>query len=254
MIEFRNVTKIYGDTTVAVDNLSLTVNDGELLVLLGESGCGKTTTLKMINRLIEPTSGKIFIGEQDTGTIEPWKLRREIGYVFQDVGLFPHMTVSENVGIGLQLLKWDENKIRSRSEELLALTGLDPVQFADRKPAELSGGQRQRVGVARALAASPNILLMDEPFGALDPMRRDSLQNEFLNIRAKLGLTVVLVTHDMTEALLMADRIAVMERGRIVALDTPQRLMNAPGHPYVAALLETPTRHAQKLAALKAKQ
>lgn len=250
MIRFEHVSKSYGEGKVVVHDLTVEVRQGEMLVLLGESGCGKTTTLKMINRLIEPTSGKILVDGKDVAAIEPAALRRRIGYVVQGVGLFPHLSVGENVGIVLKLLQWEKPKIASRVDELLHLVGLEPSQYRWRKPEELSGGQQQRIGVARALAAEPNIMLMDEPFGALDPIRRDSLQSEFQQLRSALDLTVVMVTHDMTEALLMADRIAVMQEGRIVALGTPHELMTTTIHPYAATLLATPKQQADKLEAL----
>ncbi len=251
MIQFQHVSKSYSGGTPVVHDLSLDVSRGELLVLLGESGCGKTTTLKMINRLIEPSSGVILIDGVENTRVKPSDLRRSIGYVFQGVGLFPHMTVAENVGIVLRLSGWEKKQIADRVDELLSLVGLVPSEFRQRTLAQLSGGQQQRVGVARALAARPSIMLMDEPFGALDPIHRDRLQTEFVQIQKTLGLTVVLVTHDMTEALLMADRIAVMENGRIVALGTPRELLIAPLHPYAAALLTTPQRQADKLHALR---
>lgn len=250
MIQFQHVSKSYTNDEFVVREFTLDVKLGEMLVLLGKSGCGKTTTLKMINRLIEPTSGEIIVDGRDVATIEPYKLRRGIGYVFQGIGLFPHLTVGENVGVVLKLLIWEKSSIDARVDELLHLVGLEPSQYTHRKPEELSGGQQQRIGVARALAAKPKIMLMDEPFGALDPITRDSLQEEFTNLRKSLGLTVVMVTHDMTEALLMADRIAVMERGNIVALGTPHELLTNSIHPYAAALMSTPKRQAEKLESL----
>jgi len=248
VITIENVSKSYDDgTTYAVHEMELEIARGELLVLLGESGCGKTTTLKMINRLIEQTSGDIIVDGVATTKVNPVELRRGIGYVIQGVGLFPHMTVAENVGVVLQLLRWDRAAIDQRVDELMNMVGLPPEQYARRRADELSGGQRQRVGVARALAARPRIMLMDEPFGALDPLTRDGLQTEFLHLQRALGLTVVLVTHDMVEALLMADRIAVMERGRMVAVGTPQKLLSGSSHPYVEALMQTPRLQAEKL-------
>ena len=252
MIRLHNVTKQYGSSVVAVDRLSLDIASGELVVLLGESGCGKTTTLKMINRLIEPTSGDIDIDGRNTRQLDPVALRRQIGYVFQGVGLFPHMTVGENVAVVPGLLQWKPADIASRVEELLELVGLPAGEYRDRLPAALSGGQRQRVGVARALAARPSIMLMDEPFGALDPLTRDALQDEYRKIHQSLGLTSVMVTHDMTEALLMADRIAVMHDGRIAQLGTPHELLAKPRNDYVRALMQTPRRQADRLEALVA--
>jgi osmoprotectant transport system ATP-binding protein len=200
MIQLDNVCKSYGGTEV-VHDISLHVPSGQLLVLLGESGCGKTTLLKMVNRLIDASSGAIFVNGQDVRTSNPVELRRRIGYVFQEVGLFPHMTVGENVAVVPRLLQWPVPEVDARVDELLDLVQLSPAEYRDRLPAALSGGQRQRVGVARALASKPRIMLMDEPFGALDPLNRDSLQLEFRQIHRNLGLTTVMVTHDMVEAL-----------------------------------------------------
>ncbi len=249
MIETVGLTKRYGDV-VAVDNLSLRVDEGELLVLLGGSGSGKTTTLKMVNRLIEPSGGRITIEGQDTATIEAHDLRRRIGYVFQRIGLFPHMTVAENVAVTVTLLGWDRTRVRRRVDELLELVELDPELVRDRSPSELSGGQQQRVGVARALAASPRVMLLDEPFGALDPLTRDRLQQSFLRIRRHLNLTAIFVTHDMVEALLIGDRIAVMHEGRLVQIGTPRELLRSPADDYVRQLMETPTRQARVVDAL----
>jgi osmoprotectant transport system ATP-binding protein len=243
MIEIHGLTKRYG-TTLAVDALSFEVPAGSLLALVGESGCGKTTTLKTINRLIEPTSGRVVLDGEDVSTLPPHVLRRRIGYVFQKIGLFPHLTVGENVAITPSLLGWDRERIARRVEELLALVELDPAGIRDRAPAQLSGGQQQRVGVARALAAEPRVMLLDEPFGALDPLTRARLQESFARIRRSLGLTAVFVTHDMAEALLLADRIAVMERGRVTQIGTPRDLMTAPANELVARLLDTPRRQA----------
>ena len=251
MIHLVGIGKSYDDgITWAVDKLTLEVPQGQLIVLLGESGCGKTTTLKMINRLIEPTRGHIEIERENVLTLDPSMLRRGIGYVFQNVGLFPHMTIAANVTVVPQLLGWSRNDINSRADELLTLVNLDPATYRDRMPRQLSGGQRQRVGLARALAAKPRIMLMDEPFGSLDPLTRDALQNEYRRIHQQLGLTTVMVTHDMTEALLLADRIAVMSAGHILRLDTPHNLLTAPGDDYVQRLMETPKRQADQLEAL----
>ena len=244
MIETVGLTKRYGDLVV-VDDLSLYVNEGELLVLLGGSGSGKTTTLTMVNRLIEPSAGRVIIDGQDTGALEPHVLRRRVGYVFQRIGLFPHMTVAENIAVTLTLLGWDPMRIRRRVDELLELVELAPALVRERRPAELSGGQQQRVGVARALAASPRVMLLDEPFGALDPLTRDRLQQSFLRIRRQLNLTAIFVTHDMVEALLMGDRIAVMNEGRLVQIGTPRELLRFPANDYVRRLMETPTRQAR---------
>ena len=249
MIETVGLTKRYADVAV-VDDLSLRVDEGELLVLLGGSGSGKTTTLKMVNRLIEPSAGRVIIDGQDTSAIEAHELRRRIGYVFQRIGLFPHMTVAENVAVTLTLIGWDRTRVRRRVDELLELVELAPAVVRDRSPSELSGGQQQRVGVARALAASPNVMLLDEPFGALDPLTRDRLQQSFLKIRGQLKLTAIFVTHDMVEALLMGDRIAVMHEGRLVQIGTPRELLLSPADEYVRSLMETPTRQARVVDAL----
>jgi len=248
VIELRHVTKHYNrGKTIAVNDLSLHVDAGEHLVLLGESGCGKTTTLKMINRLIEPTSGELLVDGTNILHRDPVQLRRSIGYVFQGVGLFPHMTVSQNIAVVPQLLGWTATDVRSRVDELLELVNLPAREYRHRRPAELSGGQQQRIGLARALAARPSIMLMDEPFGALDPLTRDSLQEEFATIHRELNLTTVMVTHDMTEALLLADRIAVMHDGRILQLATPHELLTEPADSYVQKLMATPRRHAARL-------
>ncbi len=253
MIQLRGLTKRYSpDVPAAVDALDLHVQPGQLLALLGESGCGKTTTLKMINRLIEPSSGVIEIEGHDVREMDPVQLRRGIGYVFQGVGLFPHMTIGQNVGVVPALLNWPREKIAQRSDELLELMGLPAQDYAERYPRELSGGQRQRVGVARALAARPRIMLMDEPFGALDPLTRDTLQEEYAALHRRLELTTVMVTHDMTEALLMADCIAVMHEGRILQLGSPHELLTNPTDERVRAMMHSPRKQADRLEALAA--
>ncbi len=251
MIQLRNVSKSYdAGRTFAVREADLDVRPAELLVIVGESGCGKTTMLKMINRLVEPTSGSIVVDGKSVSESDPVDLRRRIGYVLQEVGLFPHMTVGENVAVVPRLLGWDRGETDRRVDELFALVGLDGGGFRSRYPSGLSGGQRQRVGFARALAAGPRIMLMDEPFGALDPITRTGLQSEFRRMQQKLELTVVMVTHDMMEALLLADRICVMERGRIVEVATPTKLLTRPVHPYAAALVGSPKQQADRLEAL----
>lgn len=251
MISLKQVSKSYDDeATWAVRDVTLEVASGELVVLLGESGCGKTTTLKLINRLIEMSSGAIAIEKIDIMQTDPVRLRRGIGYVFQEIGLFPHMTIAENVGIVPRLLGWTQADTSERVEELLRLVGLSPTEYGSRFPRELSGGQKQRVGVARALAARPKLMLMDEPFGALDPITRAELTDEFRKLQRELKLTVVMVTHDMTEALTLADRIAVMKQGRILAIGTPQELLAGGHDAYVEKLLDTPRRQAEALATI----
>ena len=238
MINLEDVTTRYGPGAAAVDGLSLAVAEGETCVLVGPSGCGKTTTLKMINRLVEPTSGRIMVGGQDVARIDPVALRRGIGYVIQQVGLFPHLDVAGNVAIVPRLLGWDRARIRARVDELLHLVGLDPATFAHRRPGQLSGGQLQRVGVARALAADPPVLLMDEPFGAVDPVTRARLQEEFVRLQDELGKTVVLVTHDIDEALRLGDRLAVLaEGGRLAQHGTPAEVLARPASEFVAGFV-----------------
>ena len=229
LVEFRNVTfAVNRDVSgPIIDKLSLTVATGETLVLLGESGCGKTTTLRLVNRLLTPTAGEVLVEGKATTEWDAIRLRRRTGYVIQEAGLFPHFTVGANVALVPSLEGWDEERTRARVEELLTLVGLEPARFADRYPRELSGGQRQRVGVARALAADPPLLLMDEPFGALDPLTRASLQKEFAELKSALGKTVIFVTHDVREALLLGSRIALMAKGRIVLLDAPEGFLRS---------------------------
>ena len=250
MIALEALTKRYAARPV-VDSLSLEVATGELLVLLGGSGCGKTTTLKMINRLVEPTSGRVRIAGRDTHDLPPHELRRGIGYCFQQVGLFPHLNVAENIGITPALLGWPKDDIAHRVDELLTMVELPGETFRDRAPDELSGGQQQRVGLARALAARPEVLLLDEPFGALDPLTRDRLQRAFQHIRRELRLTCVFVTHDMVEALLLGDRIAVLDEGRLEQIGSPNELLANPASGYVAELMDTPRRQAAALDALQ---
>ena len=233
-ITLERICKRYPDGTEAVRELSLEVAAGELVVLIGPSGCGKSTVLRMINRLIEPTDGRILLGDDDVTRVDPVALRRRIGYVIQNVGLFPHQTVAANVATVPGLLGWSKQRTRDRVGELLELVGLDPAQFGRRYPHELSGGQRQRVGVARALAADPVVLLMDEPFSAVDPIVRTRLQEEFLRLQAEVRKTIVLVTHDLDEAVRLGDRIAVLsEGGRLEQYDTPAALLGSPASDFV---------------------
>ncbi len=232
MIEVRNLTKRFGAET-AVDDISFDVTNGQVLALVGTSGCGKSTTLRMINRLIDPTSGHVTIDGRDTTSMPLEELRLGIGYVIQGVGLFPHWTVARNVATVPRLMRWERGKVDDRVAELLELFGLDPKEFAHKFPSELSGGQQQRVGVARAMAAEPAVLLMDEPFGALDPITRARLQDEFAAIQRRRRMTVILVTHDMDEAFKLADRIAVMDEGRILQIETPEDLLRGPREGFV---------------------
>jgi osmoprotectant transport system ATP-binding protein len=238
MITLDNVTKRYGET-LAVDGLSLEVEKGEVCVLIGPSGCGKTTTLRMINRLVTPTSGRIFIDGKDNGTVSPEKLRQSIGYAIQSVGLFPHLTVAQNIAVVPQLLHWDKAKVARRTAELLDLVGLNAAEYAHKFPGQLSGGEAQRIGVARALAADPPIMLMDEPFGAVDPLTRERLQAQFLGIQQDIKKTIVLVTHDLDEAIRLADRIAIMESGRLVQYDTPETILSRPVNRFVRDFVGT---------------
>ncbi|HET6972594.1 MAG TPA: ATP-binding cassette domain-containing protein [Pyrinomonadaceae bacterium] len=237
LVEFQNVSFTLSGTNI-ISDLNLTVERGETLVLLGESGCGKTTTLKLVNRLFEPSSGEVRVEDKTTTTWDPIALRRRIGYVIQEGGLFPHFTIARNVGLVPALAGWESKRIDERVRELLSLVGLEPDRFAERYPRELSGGQRQRVGVARALAADPPLLLLDEPFGALDPLTRSSLQREFADLTKRLSKTAILVTHDVREALILARRIGLMHKGKLLLLDTPAQFL-ASDHPQVRAYLDT---------------
>ncbi|MFC9280746.1 ATP-binding cassette domain-containing protein [Streptomyces collinus] len=237
MIRFEQVTKRFPDGTTAVDDLSFEVSEGELVTLVGPSGCGKTTTMMMVNRLVEPTSGRILVNGEDVARVDPVLLRRRIGYVIQQGGLFPHRTVLDNTATVPALLGWKRARARARAAELLDLVGLDPGTYGPRYPDQLSGGQRQRVGVARALAADPPVLLMDEPFGAVDPVVREQLQDEFLRMQAAAPRTVLLVTHDIEEAVRLGDRIAVYGQGRVEQFDTPGAVLGAPATPYVAGFV-----------------
>ncbi|TDT61332.1 ABC transporter ATP-binding protein [Fonticella tunisiensis] len=232
MIEFKNVKKSFKNNEI-LKGINLKINKGELVVLIGPSGCGKTTTLKMINKLINPTSGKILINGKDIANEDTIELRRNIGYVIQQTGLFPHMTVRENIGLVPYLKKWPEDKIRKRTIELLELVGLKPDEYIDRYPGELSGGQQQRIGIARAFAADPEIILMDEPFSALDPITRNQLQDELFNLQNELKKTIIFVTHDIDEALKLGNRICIMKDGNILQFDTPENILKNPAHGFV---------------------
>ncbi len=233
MVRFDHVIKIYEGENKAVDDLSLEIQEGELVVFIGPSGCGKTTTLKMVNRLESLTSGTIYVNGKDINKVNPVKLRRDIGYVIQSIGLLPHMSVADNIGIVPKLLGWPAKKIQSRVDELMEMAKLPPAKYRWRLPDQLSGGQKQRVGVLRALAADPPVILMDEPFGALDPISRNVLQEELLELQKKVQKTIIFVTHDMDEALKMADRVVLMRQGRIEQLGTPGELQNSPATEFV---------------------
>lgn len=238
-IELINVTKHYpNQDQAAVENFSMKINPGELIMLVGPSGCGKTTTMKMINRIIEPTSGSITIDGEDVLSLDQNTLRRRIGYVIQQIGLFPHMTIAENVSVVPKLLGWSKEKTNARVEELLSVVELDPKTFMNRYPKQLSGGQQQRVGVARALAADPPVMLMDEPFGATDPITREKLQAEFLRLQESIGKTIVFVTHDFDEAIKLGDRIAVLgPKSKIEQFDTPAKILANPASEYVSSFI-----------------
>jgi osmoprotectant transport system ATP-binding protein len=237
MIRLDNLTKIFethDGTAVAADHINMHVPEGEICILLGPSGCGKTTTLKMINRLVPPSSGKVFINNQDTSHYDTIALRRGIGYVIQQIGLFPNMTVAENIGVVPHMLGWDSRRIARRVEELLEMVTLDPAVFMKRFPKELSGGQQQRIGVARALAADPPVLLMDEPFGAIDPINREIIQDEFLKMQQKLGKTILFVSHDIDEAVKMGDKVAIFSAGKLEQFDTPDNVLAHPASDFIA--------------------
>lgn len=238
-IELLNVTKRYPNQDhAAVENFSMKINPGELIMLVGPSGCGKTTTMKMINRIIEPTSGSITIDGEDILSLDQNTLRRRIGYVIQQIGLFPHMTIADNVSVVPELLGWPKDKTKARVEELLSVVELDPKTYMNRYPKQLSGGQQQRVGVARALAADPPVMLMDEPFGATDPITREKLQAEFLRLQRSIGKTIVFVTHDFDEAIKLGDRIAVLgPKSKIEQFDTPAKILASPSTEYVRSFI-----------------
>ncbi|MFS8143752.1 amino acid ABC transporter ATP-binding protein [Rhizobium sp. R635] len=253
MIEIRNVTKRYGTATV-VDKVSMSVEKGEITVIVGTSGSGKSTLMRMINRLVPITEGEIFVGGQNVMDVEVTELRRRIGYAIQGHGLFPHRTVAQNIATVPQLLDWDSARITRRVEELLGLFNLDPADFADKYPHQLSGGQQQRVGVARALAAEPELLLMDEPFGALDPVIRGKAQDDLLAIQKQFGTTIILVTHDMDEAFHLGNQIAVMSQGRLLQCSTPEKILTEPADPFVQQLTGTSDRALKLMSLLPLKE
>ena len=248
-IEIADAWKSYGEGAFALRGVTLSVAEREFLALIGASGSGKTTLLKLVNRLVEPTKGAVRVNGADIAASDPVQLRRRIGYVFQGVGLFPHLTVAENIAVTLRLLKWDKAAVAARVSEMLDLVRL-PRELGERLPATLSGGQAQRVGVARALAAKPSIMLMDEPFGAVDPVTRDALAHDYRQLHDVLGLTTVLVTHDVLEAVLLADKIAVMESGEIVECGPTQAMLAGAKHESVRALMAMPRRQAERVGAL----
>ena len=253
MIEIRNVTKRYGAATV-VDDVSMSVEKGEITVIVGTSGSGKSTLMRMINRLVPITEGQIFVGGQNVMDVPVTELRRKIGYAIQGHGLFPHRTVAQNIATVPQLLDWDSQRIAGRVEELLGLFNLDPAIFADKYPHQLSGGQQQRVGVARALAAEPEVLLMDEPFGALDPVIRGKAQDDLLAIQKQFGTTVILVTHDMDEAFHLGNQIAVMSGGKLLQCSTPEKILTEPADPFVQQLTGTSDRALKLMSLLPLKE
>lgn len=249
-IAFDHVVQRFPDAArPALDGVSLEISQGEFVAIVGPSGSGKTTLLRLVNRLADPAEGAVFVSGKNVRDADPVQLRRSIGYVFQGIGLFPHMTIAENISITPRLLRWPQERIRDRARELLELVRL-PRDYESRMPDELSGGERQRVGVARALAASPQIVLMDEPFGALDPVTRDALTQDYRELHEKLGLTSVMITHDMLEALILADRIVVLQDGKIIEQGTPQALARGAKHAFVRELMQMPERQAARLASI----
>ncbi len=239
-ITFQNISKTFpGAGYAAVNDVSFTVEEGEFITILGSSGCGKTTLLKMVNRLYEPDSGSIVLFGEDVSTVDVVKVRRRIGYVIQQIGLFPHYTVGDNIAVVPKLLKWDKDKIAARVDELLSMVGLEPSEFCNRYPTQLSGGQQQRVGLARALAVDPKILLMDEPFGAIDSITREKLQSELSALHRETGKTFLFVTHDIEEAFKLGDRVMIMNEGRLLQFDTPETIIRSPADPFVKSLVDS---------------
>jgi osmoprotectant transport system ATP-binding protein len=254
MIEIRDLVKQFpGSPRPAIDHLTMTVPEGEVCVLIGPSGCGKTTTMRVINRMIDPDGGAVRVAGRDIMSVDPVQLRRSIGYVIQQIGLFPHWSIAQNIGTVPRLLGWDEARIAKRVDELLALVGMEPGAYRDRYPRELSGGQRQRIGVARALAADPPVMLMDEPFGAIDPITRAHLQDEFLKILRSLRKTIVFVTHDIDEALKMGDRVAIMRDGALVQYGTPEAILAQPADAFVSSFVGS-DRALKRLALVRAEE
>jgi osmoprotectant transport system ATP-binding protein len=254
VIEIRDLVKRFaGAPRPAIDRLTMTVREGQVCVLIGPSGCGKTTTMRVINRMIDPDGGTVNVAGRDIMSVDPVELRRSIGYVIQQIGLFPHWSIAQNIGTVPRLLGWDDARIGRRVDELLALVGMEPRLYRDRYPRELSGGQRQRIGVARALAADPPVMLMDEPFGAIDPITRARLQDEFLRILRSLRKTIVFVTHDIDEALKMGDRIAIMRDGSLVQYDTPEAILAQPADAFVSSFVGS-DRALKRLALVRAEE
>ena len=240
VIQYENVCKKFaGSSKYAVDHVSAEIESGEFITILGSSGCGKTTLLKLTNRLYDPDDGKIIVEGVDIRTVDPVDLRRRLGYVIQQVGLFPHMTIKENITVIPSLMKWDKRRMDERADELLKLVGLEPAEFRDRYPHQLSGGQQQRIGLARALVLDPDIMLLDEPFGAIDAITRLNLQNELLRIQGSLGKTILFVTHDINEAFKMGNRVMVMNEGRLLQFDTPREIVQHPADAFVKSLIES---------------
>lgn len=239
-IQYENVCKKFaGSSKYAVDHVSAEIESGEFITILGSSGCGKTTLLKLTNRLYDPDDGKIIVEGVDIKTVDPVELRRRLGYVIQQVGLFPHMTIKENITVIPSLMKWDRRRMDERADELLKLVGLEPGEFRDRYPHQLSGGQQQRIGLARALVLNPDIMLLDEPFGAIDAITRLNLQNELLRIQGSLGKTILFVTHDINEAFKMGNRVMVMNEGRLLQFDTPREIVQHPADAFVKSLIDS---------------